>query len=330
VDAKVSFVNTDKHILSATTITEAEAHGLVAMAEAVAGGAERLREKPVHSSVETSIAPLQHEAGNIDAALIFGNAGIPVAIFTMPGPGATGPVTLAGSIAVAAMEFLSGLVMCRLNDPKAPVIWGCGVAPLDMKATTRAGGSPEHGMTGAAITQIAHMYGIPSLCGGFDSTASAPGTQAALEHIVSGFSLVLGGADLIVGIGQLEDARTLWLEELLIDDETINMIRRIADGIVVDDDHIALDVIKKVGIGGMFLGQRHTMEHLRHEHFIPKIVDRRSFDQWEADGRKTMEDRARARIPEILAAPVPHPLSSEVVGELDRIIERASVAVARA
>ncbi len=327
VDAKISFTNTDKHILSATTITTAEAKGLVAMATAVAGGTEELRRKPILSSVETSIAPLQHEAGNIDAALIFGDAGVPVAIFTMPGPGTTGPVTLAGSIVVGAMEFLSGLVMCRLNNPKAPVIWGCGIAPLDMKTTTRAAGSPEHGLTGAAVTQVAHAYGVPSLCGGFDSTASAPGTQAAIEQLVSGFSLVLGGADLIVGVGQLEDARTLWLEELLIDDEMVNMIRRIADGIVVDDDSLALDVIKKVGVGGMFLGQRHTMEHLRTEHFIPKLVDRRSFDLWDANGRKSMEDRARARIEEILARPVPHPLSADVVKKLDRIIDGARVPV---
>lgn len=327
VDAKVSFTNTDKHILSATTITEPEAHGLVAMATAVAGGPEELRKKPVLSSVETSIAPLQHEAGNIDAALIFGKAGVPVAIFTMPGPGTTGPVTLAGSIAVGAMEFLSGLVMCRLNNPRAPVIWGCGIAPLDMKTTTRAGGSPEHGLTGAAVTQLAHTYGVPSLCGGFDSTASVPGTQAAIEQVISGTSLVLGGADLIVGVGQLEDARTLWLEELLIDDEIVNMIRRIADGIVVDDEHIALDVIKKAGVGGMYLGQRHTMQHLKAEHFIPKLVDRRSFDLWNADGAKSMEQRARERLPEILARPVPHPLPADVVKKLDRFIDGARVPV---
>ncbi len=323
VDLKVSMMNTDKHVQFATAVTTENARRLTAMAAAVAGGPAALRKRPIISSVHTSIAPLQHDGGNMDTAFIFGEAGIPVAIFTMPGPGTSGPVTLAGSLVVAAMEFLSGLTMCQLANPGCPVIWGTGIAPLDMKTTTRAGGSPEHGLTGAAVTQIAHAYGVPSLCGGFDATASVPGTQAALEQFASGLSLVLGGADLICGTGLLEDARTLWLEQLFIDDEMVAMIRRIAEGIVVDEDHLALDVIEKVGIGGMFLGQRHTMDHLRKEHFLPRLVDRRSFDLWAADGRKSMEDRARAKVREAVARPPPNPLSEETVRRLDRFIDEA-------
>ncbi len=327
-DLKVSLMHTDKHVQFATAVTPENARRLTAMAAAVAGGPEALRKRPIISSVHTSIAPLQHDGGNMDTAFAFGEAGIPVAIFTMPGPGTSGPVTLAGSIVVAAMEFLSGLTMCQLANPGCPVIWGTGIAPLDMRTTTRAGGSPEHGLTGAAVTQLAHGYGVPSLCGGFDATASVPGTQAALEQFASGLSLVLGGADLICGIGLLEDARTLWLEQLVVDDEMVGMIRRIADGIAVDDAHLALDVIERVGIGGMFLGQRHTMEHLREEHFIPKVVDRRSFDLWAADGRKSIEERARAKVREALARPPPNPLDAGTVRELDRLIDDARASAA--
>ncbi len=326
VDLKVSFVNTDKHVQFATAVTPENARRLIRMAAEVAGGEDVLRNRPIISSVHTSIAPLQHDGGNMDTAFVFGAAGVPVAIFTMPGPGTSGPVTLAGSIVIAAMEFLSGLTMCQLANPGCPVIWGTGIAPLDMRTTTRAGGSPEHGLTGAAVTQLAHAYGVPSLCGGFDATASVPGTQATLEQFASGLSLVLGGADLIVGTGLLEDARTLWLEQLFIDDEMVSMIRRIADGVVVDEAHLALDVIEKVGIGGMFLGQRHTMEHLRKEHFIPRLVDRRSFDLWSADGRKSMEERARAQVREALARPPPNPLPPDVVARLDALISDARAA----
>ncbi len=328
VDLKISLENTDKHVQFATAVTPQHARTLIRMTAAVAGGTDALRKRPIVSSVHTSIAPLQQDAGNMDTAFVFGEAGIPVAIFTMPGPGTSGPVTLAGSLVVAAMEFLSGLVLCQLANPGCPVIWGTGIAPLDMRTTTRAGGSPEHGLTGAAVTQIAHAYGIPSLCGGFDATASVPGTQATLEQFASGLSLVLGGADLICGIGLLEDARTLWLEQLFIDDEMVNMIRRIAEGILVDDAHLALDVIEKVGIGGMFLGQRHTMEHLRQEHFQPKLVDRRSYDVWAADGRKTMEERARAKVRAALERPVPNPLGPELVKKLAAIIDEAAFAPA--
>lgn len=324
VDLKVSFENTARHVQFATAVTPEDARRLAAMAAVVAGSEDALRRRPVVSSVHTSIAPLRHDAGNMDAAFVFGEAGIPVAIFTMPGPGTSGPVTLAGSLVVAAMEFLSGLAMCQLANPGAPVIWGNGIAPLDMKTTTRGGGGPEHGLDGAGITQLAHFYGVPSLCGGFDSTASVMGTQAAIETFASGMSVVLGGADLIVGIGLLEDARTLSLEKLVIDDEIINMIRRIADGIVVDEETIALDVIERVGAGGTFLGQRHTMRHLREEHFMPKLLDRRSYDVWAKDGSKSIEQRAHAKVLEALAAPIPNPLEPDVVKELDEIIHRAA------
>ncbi len=323
VDLKVSFENTPKHILYASGASGDEARRLKAMGTVVAGGEKELRKRPILSSVQTTIAPLQLDGGMMDAAFVFGEAGIPIAIFTMPTPGATGPVTLAGSVTVAAMEFLAGLTLTRLANPGCPVIWGCGVTPLDMRTTTRAGGSPEHGLTGAAITQLAHAFGVPSLVGGFDTTASVPGTQAVLEAFPQGLSVVLGGADLIVGLGLLEDAKTLALEQLFIHDEMVNMIRRLADGIVVNDETIALDVIEKVGVGKTFLGQRHTMDHLRSEQFIPKLIDRRSFDLWSRDGRKSVEDRARARVRETLAKPLSHPLDRKVVKELDAIIKGA-------
>ncbi len=326
-DLKVSFMHTPKHILYASGANAEEAKRLVAMGAAVAGGADELRQRPIMSSVQTSIAPLQHDGPMMDGAFAFGDAGVPVAIFTMPTPGATGPVTLAGSVTVAAMEFLSGLVMCRLANRDAPVIWGCGVTPLDMKTTTRAGGAPEHGLTGVAITQLAHAFGVPSLCGGFDTTASVSGTQSSIEGFPQGLSVVLGGADLIVGLGLLEDAKTLSLEKLVIDDEEVRMIRRLADGIAVNDETIALDVIEKVGIGGMFLAEKHTLKHLREEQFLPRIIDRRSIDLWRKDGAKSLEERAREKVREALARPIPHPLEPRLVKRLDAMIDEASRAV---
>ena len=326
-DLKVSFMNTPKHILYASGANAEEARRLVAMGAAVAGGEDELRKRPIMSSVQTTIAPLQLDGPMMDGAFAFGDAGVPVAIFTMPTPGATGPVTLAGSVTVAAMEFLAGLVQCRLANRAAPVIWGCGVTPLDMKTTTRAGGAPEHGLTGGAITQLAHAFGCPSLTGGFDTTASVPGTQSAIEGFPQAVSVVLGGADLIVGLGLLEDAKTLSLVKLVIDNEEAAMIHRLADGIVVNDETIALDVIEKVGIGGMFLTQKHTMQHLREEQFFPRLIDRRSADLWERDGSKSLEDRARTRVREALAAPVPYPLDPKLIRTLDRMINEASRAV---
>ncbi len=226
------------------------------------------------------------------------------------------------------MEFLSGLTMCQLANPGCAVIWGAGIAPLDMKTTTRAGGGAEEGLTGAAVSQLAHFYRVPSLCGGFTSTASVPGTQAALEKFASGLSVILGGADLVCGIGLLEDCRTLWLEQMFIDDEMIRLVRRIAHGVVVDDETLALDVIEKVGVAGNFLGQRHTMQHLKSEHLLPKLLDRRSYDLWVQDGRKSMEERAREMVRKALHEPPPHPPDAHVVRAIDAVIDGAKARAA--
>jgi trimethylamine--corrinoid protein Co-methyltransferase len=196
-----------------------------------------------------------------------------------------------------------------------------------MKTTTRAGGAPEHGLTGVAITQLAHDLGCPSLTGGFDTTASVPGTQSSIEGFPQGLSVVLGGADLIVGLGLLEDAKTLSLVKLVIDDEEVSMIKRLADGIVVNDETIGLDVIEKVGIGGMYVAERHTMKHLRQEQYLPKLIDRRSADLWERDGCKSLEDRARAKVRQALSQPVPNPLDPKLLRRLDAMIDEASRAV---
>lgn len=327
-DLRIAFENTPKHILYASGASGDEARRLKAMGAAVAGGEKELRKRPIMSSVQTTLAPLQLDGGMMDAGMVFGEAGIPIAIFTMPTPGATGPATLAGSVTVAAMEFLAGLTLTRLANPGCPVIWGCGISPLDMRTTVRAGGSPEHGLTGVAVTQMAHAFGVPSLVGGFDTTATMPGTQASLEKFQEGLSVILGGADLIVGLGLIEDAKTLSLEQLVIDDEMVRMIRRIGDGIVVNEDTIALDLIEKVGVGGMYLGQRHTLDHLRSEHFMPRLLERRSHDLWLADGAKGLEEKARDKVRDILAKPLEQPLDPKVIQQLKSIIAGAAPQVA--
>lgn len=105
----------------------------------------------------------------------------------MPLVGATGPVTLAGSMVVNNAEVLSCLVVIQLDRPGSPVIYSAGIAAFDMKALTRAGGGPEHALTGAASGELARYYGMPSIVGGLGSRAKRLGAQAGYEKLTSGF-----------------------------------------------------------------------------------------------------------------------------------------------
>jgi trimethylamine--corrinoid protein Co-methyltransferase len=321
-DLDASVNNTEKHVMYETGVTVSEAKSLTEMGYIAAGGEKEFRRRPTTSCLQCTFAPLQHDAGVMDASLYFAEAGVPLVFFGMPQPGATGPATLVGSLVVGNAEVLSALTMVQLHAPGAAVIYGMGNAPLDMKATVRSGGSPEHALSSAMATELAHWYGMPS-CVGVSATAKKPGDQAVLEYYTGCVGPLLAGADLMCGVGLLEDSSSLFFEQIVIDDEIVGAIARLIRGEGADDDTLALDVIERVGPGKNFLGQRHTLQHVKTDHFVPNLIDRRPFDAWSADGSKTLVDRAREKAKWILANHAVTPLEAEVQQKLNAVIEKA-------
>ncbi len=321
-DFDASLNNTEKHVMYETGVTVSDARTLTEMGYVAAGGEKEYRRRPLSSCLQCTYAPLQHDAGVMDASLEFAKAGVPLVFFGMPQPGATGPATLVGSLVVGNAEVLSALTMIQLASPGAAVIYGMGNAPLDMRTTIRAGGSPEHAISSAMATELAHHYGMPS-CVGVSATAKEPGDQAVMEYYTGCVGPLLAGADLMCGVGLLEDSSCLFYEEIVIDDEIIGAIARLIRGEWADDETMALDVIEKVGPGKNFLAQRHTMTHMRTEFFMPNLIDRRSFDAWSQAGSKSVRDRAREKVKDILANHKVPPLDAAIQKKLDAIIEKA-------
>ncbi len=321
-DLQASLENTEKHITLATDTTTWEVEDVIELAAAAVGGKEELAKRPIISSIHTSSSPLQIEGDGLDAGFVAADAGLPICFYVMPGPGSTGPATLAGSVAVAVAEALAGNTLFQLNGPGTAYVFSCGMAPMDMRTSTRAGGSPEHGLTSAAYTQVAHDLGFPSLAGGFVTTSKEPDEQAAYEKFSSGVTPILAGADMIAGIGLLEDCRTIWLEQLVLDSEMSEIIGRMAKGIEVNEDTLAVDVVDKVGIGKDYLGQRHTADHFRTEHFIPTVSDRSSYDTWKSKGAKTTLQRAQAEVRRIFEEHTVEPVRSEVAETATRLIKK--------
>ncbi len=323
-DLDASLNHPQKHVMYETGVTLKDAKALTEMGYIAAGGEKEFRRRPLTSCLQCTFAPLQLDAGVMDASLYFAEAGVPLVFFGMPQPGATGPATLVGSLVVGNAEVLAALTIVQLHAPGAAVIYGMGNAPLDMKTAVRSGGSPEHALSSAMATELAHWYKMPS-CVGVSATAKVPGDQAVLEYYTGLVGPLLAGADLMCGIGLLEDSATLHYEQLVVDDEIAGAIARLIRGEWADDDTLALDVIQKVGPGKNFLAQRHTMAHLKTEHFMPTLIDRRAYDSWAADGSKTLVDRARERTKWILANYMVPPLDADVQQRLRAVIERERV-----
>ncbi len=322
-DLDASMNNTTKHVMYETGVTLSDAKNLTEIGYIAAGGEKEFKRRPIQSCLQCTYAPLQHDAGVMDASLYFAEHGVPLVFFGMPQPGATGPATLVGSLVVGNAEVLSALTMTQLHAPGSSVIYGMGNAPLDMRTTIRAGGSPEHAISSAMATELAHYYDMPS-CVGVSATAKEPGDQAVMEYYTGCVGPLLAGADLMCGVGLLEDSSCLFYEEIVIDNEIVGAIARLIRGELADDETMALDLIEKVGVGKNFLAQKHTINHLRAgEHFMPDLIDRRSFDAWSASGSKSLVDKAKDKTKWILENHKVQPLDPATQKKVDAVIEKA-------
>jgi len=135
----------------------------------------------------------------------------------------------------------------------------------------------------------------------------------------------MAGANLIYGAGMLDSGLIFSYAQLVIDNDIFKMIRKVMQGMHVDDENLAVDIIKSVGPGGDFLMQDHTMKYMRTLPSVPKLIERNNRENWLASGGKELAERAAERAAEILADHKPVPLSDEAKSALRVIVEESSV-----
>jgi len=240
---------------------------------------------------------------------------IPVTINGEPMAGVTGPVTLAGNIAVGNAEILAGIVVNQVLEPGRPVIYNLGLAHLfDMKHATAITGGPENGLLAEASAALGRYYRLPS--SSWVSTESLfEDQQAALEKMFGFLTHVSSGVNLLWGMGQLESEMTISLGQLVVDNEIVDFVRRYRRGFQVDDESINLQTIREVGIGGSFLEHEHTLKHFRDEIYHPQILNRSA----RTDQSQPVIEVAREKAEELLKQESASQLPAEISAELRRI-----------
>ncbi len=314
---RTTYERTTKHV-QYQAVRREEARSQIAMACALAGGEEENRRRPRFSSVHCIVAPLQFDAGSTEAQVEFARAGIPIVAMTMVSPGITGPTTLAGSLALANAEVLASLAISQAAARGSPVFYCFVCAPLDMRSGGFVSGSPEYALLSVAGAEMARGYGLPSMMGGFGNTALSPGIQLGYEKGITTTAAALAGCDLLVGMGGLNDSLFVSEEQLLIDAEIWEFVKRTADGLEVNASEIALDVIEAAGPKGQFLGLPHTLANFRRL-YLPSYASRTSYEAWLAAGRKDMVDVAHQAVEKILATHRPPPLPPDLQRRLAEI-----------
>jgi trimethylamine--corrinoid protein Co-methyltransferase len=123
--------------------------------------------------------------------------------------------------------------------------------------------------------------------------------QAVMEAVLTLFAATINGGNLIHDVGYMESGLTGSLELVVICDEIISWLQACMQGLEINEETLALDVIHEHALSGDFLGAKHTVRHVR-EGWQPRLVDRQNYDQWVQKGATSMGDRARAKIDEIL------------------------------
>lgn len=313
---RAMLMNSTKPILFVTTEFEGCVDA-IRMAQAVAGGEEALRRNPICACYINVTDPLRHNAEALQKLLFLADRGLPTTYTPVVLRGVNGPVTAAGAIALANAGELVGLVLAQLKRQGAPVILTGGVHDtFDMRTMIGVYESPE-GRNGRA--ELAHYYGLPVFGLGGDSDAKVPDQQAAAE---AAFSLLLEtftGAHMIHDVGYLESGKCNSFEQIVICDEIINYIKRFMQGLEVNEETLALDLIHEVGHKGEFLSAEHTLRHFR-EDWYPRLFDRNTFEGWQLDGGKDLRQKARERVDQILVEHQPEPLPADVQAKLDAIV----------
>ena len=306
--------NTTKHVQSGVYTIQG-IRDVVEMCERISGGAGPLRERPIVSFITCwLVSPLKFATDVTTLLIETCRQRIPVVLSAAPMAGSTAPVTLAGMLAQLNAEQLAGLTLTQLVQPGCPVLIGPIPATADMRSGKYLGGSVELGLCNAAITQLAHFYRVPIYNSAGMTEAKIPDIQAGIEKTQSVIQVALAGANFIHhAAGMLEDMSTIAYEQFVIDNEMLGMAMRAVRGIEVNDDTLALDVIDRVGPGGHYLMDEHTLRYMRTELYYPSAVfDRQGRDMWEEAGATDAWTRAKEIARRILAEHEPQPLDPQV------------------
>jgi len=314
----LAFTQTSKHVRTGV-LHAAQVPFIVEMARAVShpsggpDGGETFR--PIFSAVDCTISPLMHDGPMTEACLELARLGVPIMVYPMPLAGGTSPVTLAGTILLHNVEFLSGLALFQAVRPGTPIIYGTGASQLDMHTGRYRASADGHGLR-LALSNLARFYDLPLNLGGLSTSSYGLDAQYGYEATAAALLAYLAGADEIYSVGLLGSAQVLSLEKMVLDNHLARQIEIIAGPVPVDDEHLQADLIERVGIGGHYLKDRQTRAFTR-QGYVPV---------WPPVG-KTMLDIARAGALEILNNHRPPPLPAGAADKIETILAEADKAL---
>lgn len=320
------FPNTSKPIVAwSFRWDDSEAIHKIAITEA--GGQEAFERRPNYVHYCEPVSPLVSSFEALDKLIFAARHRVPLVFTPCPIAGATAPCTLAGLIAQAAAESWMGCTLAQTIAPGLPFFMGGVTSILDMQTMIFSYGAPELALAESGLTELAHYAGLPLWNTGGCTDSKTLDEQAAIEGSFSVMAAALCGGDLTHDVGYTESAMTGSLFQLCMMDEAIGWSRRVTRGIEVNEDTLAVEVIKSVGPNGHYLRHPHTRKYFKTEFWYPTLCDRHNYEEWMAAGGLPMRERVIAKVREILETHTPPPIKKETQDTIEKVLADAEARV---
>jgi trimethylamine--corrinoid protein Co-methyltransferase len=295
------------------------------IAARIRGSEKTLREKPLTALNISMVSPLRCTEHESNAMIETAKAGLPIEILSSPSLGLTGPVTIAGSVAVSLAETIGAIYLIYLIEPGLGVIMCSRVVPIELRTLATNYGAPELGMASVLIGEYCARYHIPTNLYGFGTCAKFVSAQSEMERMISGTTMALAQPNVITGSGFLDNGLLVCPEQLIIDHEAIRFLKRLREPIEINEDSIAVDVLKKGMAQGSLIAEEHTLEHMKKGAIIGCGLNQwnNSIQNWEDNQKHDMFERAHKKLTEILAGHRAEPFDTKLEEELNRIVKDA-------
>lgn len=293
---------TTKHIM--TSISKAEdIKSIKEMIEDIRALNSKNKKKNLISlNTNHIVSPLRFDPESCDVLIEGVKSGLPINVNTFAQVGASTAVTLAGAIAQTIAETMAGMILGYLVDNNAILIFGPRPMITDLRTGAISGGSAEQPIATAMAGQMAQYYGFANsaISGATDSKSTD--AQSSFEKTSNIQMAAFSGVNLITqSCGSLASLMATSFTASVIDNDMLGIIRRSCGRLEINKSTLGLESIKKVVDGeGHFLGQPETYDRMRSDYLYPSVSDRKSWEEWEADGAPNITNTAKAQVERIL------------------------------
>lgn len=295
----------------------------VKMADAIAGGHDKLTEKPFIALFpgcpDTPLVINKRISRNIKYCAA---SGLPMIFMGGIQLGTTSPVTLAGAVASNMVEMFTGIVLSQLVREGTAIACGFVVLTVDMMTTTSSYGSPEHCLGESMCADLFHYLNLPTMQTGGVTDSKIVDEQSAIETAMAVLTNILSGGNMVHDVGFMDGAMSGSLDQIVMTDEIISFARRIERGVIVNEETLVLDLIDEVGPGGEFLSEDHTLENFREEFWFPTLINHSVYGEW-SKTKKDMRTRIHEKTANILYNHRAPALSDEVMEAVNEILNAA-------